>query len=58
MAITEAEFNRIPLQTNLNLASDQEKYKREIAAKAAADAKAAVDAAKAAAANTKPLKTA
>ena len=39
MAIVDAEFSRIALQTNPNLASDQEKYKREIAAKAAADAK-------------------
>ena len=49
MQTVEAEFSRIALQTNPNLASDQEKYKREIAANVAADAKAAVDAAQAAA---------
>ena len=50
MQAVEAEFSRIALQTNPNLASDQEKYKSEIAAKAAADT------AKAAAANAKTLK--
>ena len=46
IALIDTEFQNIALITNSNLASDKQKKDQEIAAKAAADAKAMADAAK------------